>query len=187
MVWALDLPCFLDFNQPEWVNQRPPQPPPTKSSWRVLMDGHLLLAHPPRCLEWFFFGTILFEGASHFYSSWRELWGRRHLFGSIWWRQLSVAFRLLCGGAGASHLPSGYSGNLHEVFRWCPWCQRGTTTESWGRVHIGELTVPVLVWTWPSAWSFNETWHQVPFIDLLENRRWTCATYRILQICSEIN
>lgn len=129
---------FLGF-QPTWRSTINPPNPPTKSSWRVLMDGHfwhwnvvgLLLAHPPRCLEWFFFGTILFEGASHFYSSWPELWGRRHLFGSIWWTQLSVAVRLLCSGAGASHLPSGYSGNLHEVFRWCPWCQRGTATESW--------------------------------------------------------
>lgn len=37
--------------------------------------------HPLMLGVLIFFGTILFEGASHFYSSWRELWGRRHLFG----------------------------------------------------------------------------------------------------------
>ena len=142
--------------------------------WIDIWHEHGLLLAPP--MLWVFFLDHS-EGASHFYSSWRELWDRRHLFASDWWKQLSVAVRLLCSGAGASHLPSGYSGHLHEVFRWCPWCQRGTA------VHIGELTAPVLFWTWPSAWSFNETWH---FADLLDNRRWKCATYSILHICSDI-
>ncbi len=102
---------------------------PPESSWMFwwidIWHEHGLLLAPP--MLWVFFLDHS-EGASHFYSSWRELWDRRHLFASDWWKQLSlsVAVRLLCSGAGASHLPSGYSGHLHEVFRWCPWCQRGT-------------------------------------------------------------
>lgn len=124
MVWALDLPCFLDFNQPEISTINPPTPQPCQQlegfdgrTFLPLKRGLFAVGSThPGCLECFFLGPFWLK-VPHISTALDENSGAGDIYSDQFGEQLSVAVRLLCSGAGASHLPSGYSGNLHEVFR----------------------------------------------------------------------